>query len=102
MNNVNVIFEMNAIPQPSKDLTTAMLLELLKQRYNAQPKTNAGDLKDKFLLTVEEASIYFGIGRNKLRELSDSDDCPFVIWNGGHRKIKRTEFEKFLLEQYSV
>lgn len=40
-------------------------------------------------LTVEEAAAYTGIGMNKLRELSDSDSCDFVLWisvchvNGG-------------------
>ena len=32
-------------------------------------------VKDKTLLTVEEASAYSGLGETKLRELSDDQDC---------------------------
>ncbi|MCR4776964.1 MAG: helix-turn-helix domain-containing protein [Saccharofermentans sp.] len=48
------------------------------------------------MLSVDEAAELFGIGRNKIRKISDSDDCPFVLWIGSHRKIKREAFEKFL------
>lgn len=37
-------------------------------------------VSDKALLTLEEASSYFNIGINKLRELTNSEDCKFVIW----------------------
>ena len=33
-------------------------------------------------LTIEEAAEYSGIGRNKLRQLSDNEKCPFVLWVG--------------------
>ena len=36
----------------------------------------------KMNLTVEEASEYSGIGTSKIKELSNSEDCPFVLWNG--------------------
>ena len=39
-------------------------------------------------LTVEEAAAYCGIGSRKLREMSDSEFCPFVLWNGSKRLIK--------------
>ena len=39
-------------------------------------------LWEKANLTLEEASMYFGIGQNKLRELTNSDSCPYVIWCG--------------------
>lgn len=31
-------------------------------------------------LTIEEAAAYSGIGRTKLRELSNQAGCPFAIW----------------------
>lgn len=39
-------------------------------------------LWEKANLTLEEASMYFGIGQNKIRELTNSDNCPYVIWCG--------------------
>lgn len=57
---------------------------------------------EKTLLTVEEAAAYSGIGINKLRSLSDSEKCSFVLWNGNKRLIKRKELDVFLLRQYSI
>ena len=52
---------------------------------------------EKSNLTVEEAASYFSIGINKIREISDNDNCDFVLW-----LIKRVKFEKFLENQYSI
>ena len=41
------------------------------------------------LLTVEEAASYFGIGRDKIKEISNDDRCSFVLWVGTKRMIKR-------------
>ena len=52
----------------------------------------------KYALTLEEAALYYGIGINKLRALTDEHD-KFVIMNGTKRLIKRKQFAKFLDEQ---
>ena len=57
---------------------------------------------EKANLTLEEAAAYSGIGINKLRELSDSDDCKFVLWVGTKRLIKRRLFEEYLDKAYSI
>ena len=51
----------------------------------------------KMNLTVEEASEYSGIGTSKIKELSNCEDCPFVLWNGaGTMSRKRTpKIDKF-------
>ena len=59
-------------------------------------------LSQKSLLTLEEASAYFNIGVCKLRELTNDDNCPYVLWNGSKRLIKRKPFEEFLYNSYSV
>ena len=56
----------------------------------------------KMNLTVEEASDYSGIGTSKIKELSNCEDCPFVLWNGAKRLIKRKQFEEYLSSQYSL
>ncbi len=50
---------------------------------------------EKSNLTLEEAAAYSGIGINKLRKLSDSNDCQFVLWNGTKRLIKRKKLDEF-------
>ena len=57
---------------------------------------------EKANLTLEEAAAYYGIRINKLRSLTDTDDCPYVLWVGNKRLIKRKPFEKYLEGQYSV
>ncbi|MBR2597335.1 MAG: helix-turn-helix domain-containing protein [Clostridiales bacterium] len=59
-------------------------------------------ISEKSLLTVEEAAELFNIGHNKIRELTQSDDCPYVLWSGNRRLIKRVSFESYLLSQYSI
>ena len=57
---------------------------------------------EKLNLTLEEAAAYSGIGINKLRELSDDDDCPFVLWNGSKRLLKRRKLDEYLEKQFSI
>ena len=57
---------------------------------------------EKANLTLEEASAYFNIGINKLRELSDQDDCKFVLWCGSKRLIKRKLLEEYLDKAFSI
>lgn len=57
---------------------------------------------EKSNLTLEEASAYFNIGVNKLRQISDADDCRFVLWVGNKRLIKRRGFEKYLESTFSI
>ena len=51
---------------------------------------------EKELLSVKEAAAYFGIGENKLRELTDNPDCQSVLWVGSKRLIKRENMKKYL------
>lgn len=56
----------------------------------------------KVAMSIEEASEYSHIGINKLRQLTEDDDCPFVLWVGNKRLIKREKFEAYINEQYSI
>ena len=57
---------------------------------------------EKFTLTLEEASAYFGIGINKLRELTNEENCKCVLFVGNKRLIKRKLFATYLESQYSI
>ena len=59
-------------------------------------------IADKALLTLEEATAYYGIGMNEIRELTNADQCPYVLWNGSKRLIKRKPFEEYLYSLYSI
>ena len=57
---------------------------------------------EKANLTSEEAAAYFGIGMNKLRELTEDEQCKFVLFVGTKRLIKRRLFEQYLEQAYSI
>ena len=57
---------------------------------------------EKSNLTVEETAAYSGIGINKIKELSNSDNCPFVLWVGNKRMIKRRIFDAYVEKQFSI
>ena len=57
---------------------------------------------EKSNLTIEEAALYSGIGRNKLRQLTDDENCKFVLWVGNKRLIKRKKFDEYIEVAYSI
>lgn len=60
------------------------------------------EIKDKPTLTIEEAAILYNIGEHKLRELTDSDTCPFVLYVGRKRLIKRKQFDDYISKSFSI
>lgn len=59
-------------------------------------------IEQRVLLTLEEAASYSGIGINKLRELTNREDCDFVLWNGSRRLLKREKLITYLNTAYSI
>ena len=53
-------------------------------------------IKDKLNLTIEEAAEYSNIGINKICEMSKDPQCPFVLYVGRKKLIKRVAFEKYI------
>ena len=53
-------------------------------------------------LTIEEAAAYSGIGRTKLRELSNQAGCPFAIWIGNKIHIVRKRLDKYIDKQFRI
>ena len=56
-------------------------------------------MKDKFLISVKEASEIYGIGQHRLRQiLSDDYHCKYHLTIGRVIKIKRKPFEQYLTD----
>lgn len=56
-------------------------------------------VSDKYLMSVEEAAGYFGIGEGKIRTMvrnNPGGPPDWVLMNGTKTMIKRVRFEKFL------
>lgn len=63
---------------------------------------NGIPIQDRPTLTIKEAAIFFNIGENKLRSMTDDENCEFVLFVGNKRLIKRKKLEEYLYKQYSV
>ena len=50
---------------------------------------------EKSNLTLEEAAAYSGIGINRLRRMTEEPRCPFVLWVGAKRMIKRRKLDEY-------
>ena len=50
----------------------------------------------KMTLTIREAAEYSNIGINKIESLLRVPNCPFVLYVGTKRLVKRKEFEEFI------
>lgn len=80
----------------------------VKKKIQIVEKTEYRKTKEEFplwhksCLTVEEAAAYSGIGKDKLRQLSDDENCPFVLWNGTKRLIKRKNLDEYLDKAFSI
>lgn len=54
-------------------------------------------IHQKYVLSIDEAALYFHIGVNRLRKLdSEHKNADWVLWNQTHALIKRARFEKFI------
>ena len=50
----------------------------------------------KMALTIKEAAEYSNIGINKIDQLLKQPNCPFVLFIGTRKLVKRREFEEFI------
>lgn len=59
-------------------------------------------LWEKLTLSIDEAALYTGLGKAKLYEMTNREDCPFVLWIGKRRVIKREAFDEYISKMFSV
>ena len=52
---------------------------------------------EKYVLSLEEASLYFHIGINRLRSLvNEHKNADWILWVNTHAGIKRKKFEQYI------
>ena len=56
----------------------------------------------KMTLTTKEAAEYSNIGINKIESLLRMPNCPFVLYVGTKRLVKRKEFEEFISKKIVI
>ena len=50
----------------------------------------------KLTLSIKEASEYSNIGINKIDAMLKQPNCPFVLYVGSKKLVKRKEFEGYI------
>ncbi len=56
----------------------------------------------KMTLTIREAAEYSNIGINKIESMLRSPNCPFVLYVGTKKLVKRREFEQFISQKLTI
>ena len=56
----------------------------------------------KMNLTIREAAEYSNIGINKIDSMLRTPNCPFVLYVGTKKLVKRREFEEFISKKLVI
>ena len=56
----------------------------------------------KMTLTTKEAAEYSNIGINKINSMLRSPNCPFVLFVGTKKLVKRKEFEQYISQRLVI
>ena len=59
-------------------------------------------IENKLALTIPEAAEYSNIGQNKISKLLNTPNCPFVLFVGTKKLVKRREFESFISNKVEI
>ena len=104
----NVLARGMTIPEASVELgmSDATIDRKIKKIKDKIERVDAMEIRvpvwEKVMLTKEEAAEYSHIGINKLEELLKLPNCPFVLYVGKKKLIKRKEFEQFLSKNIEI
>ncbi len=60
------------------------------------PKFERVPIYQKMALTIREAAEYSNIGINKIDTMLKQPGCPFVLYIGTRKLVKRKEFENYI------
>ncbi|MDO4206923.1 MAG: excisionase [Lachnospiraceae bacterium] len=59
-------------------------------------------IKDKVLITINEAAEYIGVGHTAIRKFIDGREDEFCVLVGNRKLIKREKFEKYIKNNVTV
>ena len=59
-------------------------------------------IHEKLNLTIREAAEYSNIGINRIDEMLKKPNCPFVLYVGTKKLVKRREFEEYIRKQLVI
>lgn len=56
----------------------------------------------KLTMTVKEAAEYSNIGINRIDRMLRNPNCPFVLYVGTKKLVRRKEFEQFISNKLTI
>lgn len=57
---------------------------------------------EKLVLSIKEAAAYSNIGINKIENMLRQPDCPFVLYVGTKKLVKREAFEAYINQKLAI
>lgn len=69
---------------------------------NQNQQTMPLSIDRKMLLSIREAAEYSNIGINKIDEMLKQPNCPFVLYVGTKKLVKRRAFEEFIENRIAI
>mgnify|MGYP004664117047 FL=1 len=69
---------------------------------NQNQQTMPLSIDRKVLLSIREAAEYSNIGINKIDEMLKQPNCPFVLYVGTKKLVKRRAFEEFIENRVAI
>ena len=74
----------------------AKLLNIFEGGYRMSEANNSVPIHLNITLSIKEANQLTGIGINSIDDRLREPNCPFVLFVGAKKMIKRKEFEEYI------
>ena len=55
-------------------------------------------IPDKYILSIREAALYFGMGEKKTRRMAEDNEGDFALYNGNRYLVIRPLMEQYFAE----
>jgi len=108
MNNINILQEITPTPRAIPSIVPLAYdaiakLDMRLKGVATISNTQKSPVWKKYLLTIEEAAGYFGIGEKRLRRfVAENEGADYLMEVGSQVRIKRELFEQYLNEVYAI
>ena len=89
-------------PYTSKCKGTSIFENGENELYSYRKDETKVPIHLKVTLTIKEAAEYSNIGINKIDTMLKQPNCPFVLFVGTRKLVKRREFEEFIRREIII
>ncbi len=89
-------------PYISKSKGTPIFENEENELYSYRKDETKVPIHLKVTLTIKEAAEYSNIGINKIDTMLKQPNCPFVLFVGTRKLVKRREFEEFIRREIII